>query len=504
MSAPSLEVSDIRKEYPGTVALDGVSLTFRPGAVHAVIGKNGAGKSTLLKIVSGAVQPSAGRILLDGGEVSFHSPADALAKGVSTVYQEMSLVPGLSVAENILLGRMPKKKTLGVSLIDWRSVHARAKGILESLDIALDVREKVSGLDVPNRQMVEIAKAMSFEPRVLLLDEPTSALSRQGTRSLFELVRKLRARNVIIVYVTHRLQELSEIADTIDVLRDGKPAGRLERGEFSPTVIARLMFGQDVKRSAPVRERKGGKPGRKVLEVRNLSAGDRLSGVGFTLEEGEILGIAGTLGSGRTELLRALFGADRIEKGEVWIRGERVESPLPSVMRKLGLGLVPENRKEEGLVQTLSVRDNLCLASLEKVAVKGVVRRRLENALTARAVSGLQIAVSSPGQPVSTLSGGNQQKVVIGKWLSTEPAVILFDEPTRGIDIQAKQQIFSLIRETAGRGVGCVIVSTELEELLEVCHRILVLRKGRIVREFSTCGEAMLDLETLMAACMER
>jgi ABC-type sugar transport system ATPase subunit len=361
----------------------------------------------------------------------------------------------------------------------------------------MDVREKVSSLDVARQQFVEIAKAMAFRPRVLLLDEPTSALSYEGTESLFGLIRNLRSTNVIIVYITHRLQELKEIADEISVLRDGRLVGQVSADEATPAAIARMMFGGEVKRSAPLQRKMTGK---KVLEVSDLNVRDKLHDICFSVEAGEVLGIAGMLGSGRTELLRAVFGADPIDSGSIRIRGVNVRSLSPSETKKHGLGLTPENRKEEGLVQMMSVRDNLCLASLKKVSSNGIIRKRLQDGLVGRTIRELDITVSDPGQRVATLSGGNQQKVVIGKWLSTEPAVIFFDEPTRGIDIQAKQQIFSLIRDLSSRGVGSVFVSTEMEELLEVCHRILVLRKGRVEREFSTEG---LKLETLFTECMK-
>jgi ABC-type sugar transport system ATPase subunit len=355
----------------------------------------------------------------------------------------------------------------------------------------------VSRLDVAGRQAVEIAKAMSFDPSVLLLDEPTSALSDQAARGLFRLVHRLREQGVIVIYITHRLQELGEVADEVSVLRDGRLVGSLPAGEATAGAIAQMMFGEEVTRSGPAALEEGGGT---VLEVRDLRAGDRLAGVSLSLEAGEVLGIAGTLGSGRTELLRAIFGADPLDGGEVLVAGRPVGRPGPAGMKGLGVGLTPENRKEEGLVQDLSVADNLCLASLGRISRLGVVDRRRRREQVERTISDLRIAVSDPRRAVATLSGGNQQKVVLGNWLNTRPRVMLLDEPTRGIDIQAKQQVFSLVRDLSRRGIATIFVSSELEELLEVCHRVLAMRHGRIVAEFAAAG---LEMETLLAACLE-
>ena len=497
MTSPGLRVESLRKEYPGTVALDGASLSFRPGAVHAVIGKNGAGKSTLVKVLSGAVRPTSGRVLLDGREITLRSPSDAIAEGIATVYQEMSLVPALSVAENILLGRMPRRRILGLPVVDWEEARARSASLLEGLGAAMDVRLPVSRLDVARQQEVEIAKAMSRRPRVLLLDEPTSALSQEGARSLFRLVRELRSREVAVLYITHRLQELREIADEVSALRDGRLAGTLPASEATPSAIARMMFGEAVGRSAPATRAATGET---VLEVRNVTLRGRLHGVSLRVGSGEIVGIAGTLGAGRTELLRAIFGAGPMDAGEVIVAGRTVRHPRPPLMKRLGLGLVPEDRKREGLVLPLSVRDNLSLASLGRISRGGLVRPALQEAQARRSIRDLEIAVADSRQPVSSLSGGNQQKVVLGKWLNTEPRVILFDEPTRGVDVQARRQIFALLRGLAARGIASLFVSTELEELLEVCQRVLVLRGGRIAAELPAEG---LGVERLLAACLE-
>ncbi|MFC1493058.1 sugar ABC transporter ATP-binding protein [candidate division KSB1 bacterium] len=497
MTSGSLELLNIRKEYPGTVALDDVSLTFLPGEVHALIGKNGAGKSTAVKILSGAVLPTSGKILLDNKEISLNSPSDAISKGIATVYQEMSLIPALTIAENILFGRLPKRKKLGVPVIDWDSVYSEAENILKSMKIDLDVRMKVAQLDVAKQQIIEIAKAMSYKPGVLMLDEPTSALAHHEVQELFRLIKELRSKNVIIIYISHRLQELQEIADNISVLRDGKLTGSLRIGDTAPDKISELMFGEEVTRSAPLSFEGSDDV---VLEVKNLSVKNKLSDISFKVYKGEVLGIAGMLGSGRSELLRAVFGADNIDTGEIIIAGTGISNPSPEKVKKLGLGMTPENRKEEGLIQILSVSDNLCLACLDRISNNGIISRRDSGMLISKNIDELRIDVSDRKQAVNTLSGGNQQKVVIGNWLNTEPKIMFFDEPTRGIDVQAKQQIFSIIKDLSRKGISSVFVSTELEELLEVCSRVLVLQKGSIVNEMST---EELKLETLFESCME-
>jgi ABC-type sugar transport system ATPase subunit len=494
--ANTLETVDIRKEYPGTIALDGVSLRFNGGEIHALIGKNGAGKSTLLKIFSGAVQPGSGSILLNGTPVQLHSPRDALAKGIAAVYQELSLVPELTVAENIFLGRLPHREGPARAFIDWPGMFSRARGLLGSLGITMDVTRKASALGVAQQQIVEIAKAMSHEPAVLMLDEPTSALAHHETEHLFTLLRQLVSRGVVLIYITHRLQEIKQIAHTVSVLRNGKLAGTLRIEEASPQTVAHMMFGETVQKVIP----RGLSAGKETaMEVRNLTRAGAFTDISFAVHRGEILGIAGLLGSGRTELLRAIFGADPPDAGEVMLDGNAVRPATPRQMRKLGIALAPENRKDEGLVQILSTRLNTCLASLPRIARHGFTTRRRETAVTRRSIDEVAITVADVEAPVSSLSGGNQQKVVVGKWLNTEPRVMLFDEPTRGIDIQAKQQMFQLLWDLSRKGISSVVVSSELEELMDICHRILVMRKGSIVGEVVPQSAT---LEQLFALCL--
>jgi ribose transport system ATP-binding protein len=491
----SLEIRRLRKEYPGTVALDDVSLRFEGGKIHAVVGKNGAGKSTLVKILAGAVRPSSGELLVDGEPVALNSPRDALRYGIAAVHQELSLVPELTVAENILLGRLPPRKGSGGILIDWEKAFASAQRILDRLELSLDVRKTAGSLGVARQQVVEIAKAMSYEPAVLMLDEPTSALAQHETDHLFTLLRTLASQGVVLLYVTHRLQELPRIADSVTVLRDGRLVGTVT--DASPSNLVRMMFGEVIQQVRPADLVAAREP---VMQVRGLSRSGAFEQVSFTLHRGEILGIAGLLGSGRTELLRALFGADRADAGEVEIGGSVVRPASPGQMKRLGVALAPEKRKEEGLIQILSTRTNMCLASLEKVARRGIVTRSRELDVVRRRIEEASIKVPDPEAAVSSLSGGNQQKVVLGKWLATEPAVMLLDEPTRGIDVRAKQQIFRIMWDLSRKGIASLVVSSELEELLDVCHRILVMNKGRITGEVDP---ATARLENLFAACME-
>ncbi len=498
MAEARLETSRIRKVYPGTVALDDVSIAFAAGEVSALVGKNGAGKSTIVNILSGATRPTGGEILIDGRAVRLASPADAFRRGIATVHQELSLIPELSVAENIFLGRWPKRRGLGGGwIVDWRTVEEQAERITRSMGATVDVREKAGRLSVAQQQIVEIAKAMSFQPSAVLLDEPTSALAFHETQNLFRILRSLAGQGVAIVYITHRLQELREVADHVCVLRDGRFVGRLSIADATPTALVEMMFGQVVPTHRPAGLKVGKRP---VLEVRGLRRGDVLHGVDLTLREGEVLGIAGMLGSGRTELLMSIFGAEPFDAGDIFVDGRPAPSPTPERMKNAGLGLTPENRKQQGVVLPLSTRDNACLAALKRIARRGLIWKGLQRRVVNGLVRDLQIAVADVEQPIASLSGGNQQKVVVGNWLNTQPRIMLFDEPTRGIDVQAKQQIFQIIWDLSRRGISSIFVSSELEELLEVCHRILVLRRGRVACEVPADG---LRLDRLFAMCME-
>lgn len=491
----SLETVGITKQYPATLALDAVSVRFEGGKVNALLGKNGAGKSTLVKILAGATQPTSGKVLVNGEEVELHSAQDAFSHGIATVYQELSLIPDLTIGENILLGRLPHRA--GGLLIDWATTFKRAAQVLQGMGVDFDVRKKVSTLGVAQQQVVEIAKAMSFGPTVLMLDEPTSALAHHETESLFKLIRQLAAKGVAIIHITHRLQELQRIADTVTVIRDGKLIGSEPMANCTPQSIVRMMFGEVERKHRPADLKPTNEP---VMEVKNLRRAGKFHDVNLTLNKGEVLGIAGMLGSGRTELLRALFGADPVDGGEVIFAGRTVGHASPGKMKRLGLAFTPEERKEQALVQILSSRVNASMASLDRLSVAGVMNSAREKAAVEGMVQRLAIKLPDMDEPVSTLSGGNQQKIVVGKWLNIKPKVILFDEPTRGIDVQAKQHIFQIMWDLSREGISSIFVSSELEELVEVCHRIVVMKHGTITE---TIDPEQTDAEQLFVRCME-
>ncbi len=489
-----LRTEGIVKDYPGTRALDQVTVSFDSGKVHAFIGKNGSGKSTLVKVFAGAIQPTGGKFYLDDEELHFDTPIEALNKGIATVYQELSLVPHLSVAENIFLGRLPKKGRL----VDWKKTYRMAGELLREMGVDIDPHEKVFKLSMWQCQVVEITKAMSFKPKVLMLDEPTSALAANETQKLFEAIRMLKRQDVIIIYISHRLQELWEIADSVTVLRDGKYIGSEPIQKLSHKDIITMMFGdveikerpKDLKVQADT-----------ALEVQHLTRKGKFEDVSFQLKKGEVLGIAGMLGSGRTELLRCIFGADEYDSGRIMVEGSPAPSgATPMQMMDLGLGLTPEERKTQGVILIHSIRDNLCYASLNKMVHNHVIDNKIRKEFSERQVEDLQIKIPDLMAPVSALSGGNQQKVIIGNWLNTAPKIMMYDEPSRGIDVKAKQQIFQIMWEQSRKGVSSIFVSSELEELVEVCHRILIMHMGRIVGEVTLEDEVTID--ALYAYCM--
>jgi ribose transport system ATP-binding protein len=497
MQHTTLELACIRKVFPGTTALDSISLRWDGGRVHALIGRNGAGKSTLVNIITGALSPTSGTLLLNGKPVRFRSPADARRVGIAAVHQELSLIPELSVAENIFLGHLPRRAGIIPGRVDWMSTRAKAQKLLSRLGVQIDHNATVGSLPVAQQQLVEIAKAMADEPSILLLDEPTSALSHQEAAQVFALLRTLVEGGVLIIYITHRLQEIDRIADTVTALRDGFSTPTIPIAEATPESIVTMMFGQNIRFTRMVVAPAGERP---VLQVEHLTGVSGFNDVSFTLHEGEILGIAGLLGSGRTELLRAIAGADTPRGGSLFVNGRIIRPQSPGQMQRHGVVLTPENRKEQGLVQMLSVRANVCLASLGQIATHGFTTVKREDRVVQSVTTDLVIEVPDYGYPVSSLSGGNQQKVVLGKWLNARPRIILFDEPTRGIDLHAKLQIFQLIVGLSAQGISSIVVSSELEELMDICHRILIMKDGAVTGSFDP-GSSSLD--ELFRLCMQ-
>jgi ribose transport system ATP-binding protein len=479
-AAPVLEMRGISKAFPGVVALDRVDLRLEAGEVHMLLGENGAGKSTLMKILSGACRKDAGEIVVDGEPVAIGSPRDALALGIRVIYQELSLVPQLSVAENIFLGAAP---TRIAGLIDWRILYARTSALLRDLGLdeaALDPRTPVSRLGLAQRQMVEIAKALaSGDARILVMDEPTSSLTTREVTQLFALIGRLAARGVAIVYITHRLDEVFRIGRRITVLRDGRQITTRAIGDVTVSELVRLMANRDLTEHFP---KTRVAPGAELLRVERVTVAGKLSDISFSLHAGEVVGIAGLLGAGRTELARVIAGADRCETGGVVVDGRAVRFRGPADAIALGIGLLPEDRKAHGLIAGLTVARNMALPHGRRLARLGVLPRRCEAALATPIADELRVK-AAPGQPVRLLSGGNQQKVVLGKWLAGDVRVFIFDEPTRGIDVGAKVEIYHLMNRLTARGAGIIMISSELPELLGMSDRILVMHRGRIHAE---------------------
>jgi ribose transport system ATP-binding protein len=473
-----MSVRGVSKEFPGVQALMGIDLDLRGGEVHAIVGENGAGKSTLMKILAGIYQPDAGSLLVDGRTVHISSPRHAMALGIGMIHQELNLAPNLSVAENIFLGRAPMR----FGLVDWRRLDLQTRSLLDRLAIDLDGRAAVEDLSVARQQMVEIAKALSLNARVIIMDEPTSALTERETATLFRIIGRLKAEGVAVAYISHRLEEIFRVADRVTVLRDGRLVSSARVADTTPAQLISLMVGRELTALFPKESVEVGAP---VLEVRRLSRAGVLHDVSFVLHQREILGLAGLVGAGRTELVRAIFGVDPIDGGEVLIDGKVVKIHGPREAIQLGLGFVTEDRKLHGLVLGMTVRENATLASLANVGRFGFIDFARERAMAADYVRQLDIRTPTVEQEVNNLSGGNQQKVVVAKWLATRPRILILDEPTRGIDVGAKAEVHALMSRLAVAGVSILMISSELPEILGMSDRILVVRQGRISAEFS-------------------
>lgn len=477
---PLLEMRGISKAFPGVQALSDVSFDLMAGEIHALVGENGAGKSTLMKILTGAISKDAGAILLHGKPVEITGPRRAIELGIAIIHQELTLIPYLTVAQNIYLGREPRGTAPG--LVDWRSLNRQAAELMERLGLDLRPTTPVADLSIAQRQMVEVAKALSLNARIIAMDEPTSALSEREVEALFAFIRQLRSQGVGVIYISHRLAEIFELADRVTVLRDGRHIGTAPIGALDEATIISWMVGRTLgelypKTSAPQPE--------VVLKIVGLRRKTEIQDVSFELRRGEILGLAGLVGAGRTFVARALFGADPIDAGEIWLDGRRVHIRSPQQAIKLGIGFVPEDRKAQGLFLGMAVRHNITVAILNALSRVGVVQRRRRDEVARRYVNELAIRTPGLSQRVRNLSGGNQQKVVIARWLTMNPKVLLLDEPTRGIDVGAKAEIYALMSQLAARGMGILMISSELPEILGVSDRILVMREGRLVGEFS-------------------
>ncbi|WP_226529845.1 sugar ABC transporter ATP-binding protein [Metabacillus niabensis] len=484
---PVLNMQGISKTFSRVTVLKNVKIELYPGEVHALMGENGAGKSTFMKILAGIHQPdqNGGEIYYKGQPVLWKDPIDARNKGISVIHQELNLSPNLTISENILMGTKFPRNSLG--MVKWDEVHERAQRVLDSMGSSLNPRQLVSTLSVAQQQMVEIARALSFKAEVLIMDEPTASLTDKEIIKLFDIIHDLKKQGVAIVYISHRMEEIFKISNRYTVLRDGEwiASGPIE--ETDNDHLVKLMVGRDLKDL--FNRTKAFNPLRKkdipVLELRNISDKKVVKNVSFKVYPGEIVGLAGLVGAGRTELVRAIFGASNLTSGEIYVEDKlvKINSPIDAISK--GIAHVPESRKEQGLFLSMSVKENILMAELKKHSKSGVVRWKDVNATADRYIKELSIKIASPDQPVSNLSGGNQQKAVIARWLSISPKVLLLDEPTRGVDIGAKTEIHKIISKLADEGLAVLMISSELPEVLGISDRVLVMSEGRLTGELS-------------------
>jgi ABC-type sugar transport system ATPase subunit len=488
-----LQMCGINKSFDGTQALREVDFSALAGEVHAISGENGAGKSTLVKILSGALQRDAGEILLAGKPAELGTPIRARRLGIYAVYQEFSLVPHLSVAENILMGQMPSARVRG--WVDWAKAHRRAEEILRSIGfVGIDVRKLVRQLSVSHQQMVEIAKAVAERPRILILDEPSAVLSQEELNRLFALVRQLKKEGTLVLYISHRLDEVFEIADRITVLKDGQLVGTVKPQEADQNQLIKMMVGRTLGEIFPTRKL----PLDEVaLDVKGLTRAGSFSDISFSLRRGEVLGMFGLVGSGRTQVARCIFGAEPFDTGEVRLDGKPIRPRSPREAVREGIALLTEDRKRDGLVLICTIRDNASMASFESLSRWGVIDRRAQEAKVQQKVQELDIRPPLLDRLARQLSGGNQQKLVLAKWLMTQARVLILDEPTRGVDVATKVEIYQLISDLAADGMSILLISSELPEILGMSDRALVMREGRLVGEFT---RAQASEERLLAS----
>lgn len=470
-----LEVQNISKHYTGVKALDNVSMKFIRGEIHAIVGENGAGKSTLIKILTGAITPNTGKIVFEGQEYSGFTPATAIEKGISVIYQEFNLIPFLTVAENIFYGREVMKGLVR----DVGTMNRETEKLCEDMGIHLNPKARVNSLGVAYQQIVEIIKAVSKNAKVLIMDEPSAPLTNKETEAMFRIMRKLKEKGVTIFYISHRMEEIFEICDRVSVMRDGSYITTKEVKDTNRKELISYMVGRELGEDYPGQTVKAGDT---VLEARNLVT-SKLKGISFSLRKGEILGFGGLVGAGRTEVARAMYGADALESGEIFLNGKKVNLNSPTEALKSGIGLIPEDRKQHGLVLGMQVKENITYSILKRLTRTGFINTAEENSICTNLKDELRIKTPFLTQKVKNLSGGNQQKVVLAKFLATKCDVLIFDEPTRGIDVGAKQEIYHLMRALTQKGKSIIMISSEMPELIGMSDRILVMCEGRITAE---------------------
>ncbi|GAC1504851.1 MAG: sugar ABC transporter ATP-binding protein [Ktedonobacteraceae bacterium] len=494
---PLLAMEHIAKAFPGVVALTDAYLHVERGEVHALVGQNGAGKSTLIKIMTGASRRDGGTIIFDDRAVDFQSPQQAQNNGISTIYQEINLVPFRSVAENVFMGREPRR----FGLLDWRRMKRETDAILQRLSISIDVTRPLLDYNIAIQQMVAIARAVSFKSKLVVMDEPTSSLNEHEVATLFGIIRQLKADGVAVIFVGHRLDELYAICDRVTIMRDGRTVETRALQAITKVELVAKMLGKEL---GEVRRGQTGFDASQhhaeqtiLVEAHGLRRGRKLQGASVDVHEGEIVGLAGLLGSGRSEVARAIFGADPVDAGEVSVEGQPAHFRSPADAIRAGIGLCPEDRKAEGIIPHLSVRENLTLAALPMLSRNGIVSREKQQQVVDQFIQRLGIKTAGPDQKIRELSGGNQQKVLLARWLCLNPKLLILDEPTRGIDVGARAEIQSLINELAGRGLGVLMISSELEELTEGSDRVVVLRDGQTV---ATLAHEHISQNAIMAA----
>ena len=475
-----LSMEKIRKQFPGVLAVDDVDLTLHKGEVLALVGENGAGKSTLMKILSGAYEADSGRIVLDGNEMSGYTPHEAIQTGISTMYQELNNVSEMTIAENIVLGDMPRRKGF-FKFIDYKAMRRKAAGLLEKVGLKYDPFYKLNRLTVAEKQLVEIAKAISLELHVLVMDEPTSALNEEEIQILFSIVRKLAEDGKSIIYISHHLDEVFEVSDRVMVLRDGKLVGVKTTNETSKQELVEMMVGRTIDEMYPIGDREIGET---IFEVSNVET-EHTQISSLAVRRGEIVGLYGLMGAGRTEMVETMFLARERKKGDILLEGRPVRGDSPYQALKAGIAFLPSERKLDGLVLHHSVRNNVSMASIDKIKGKVFLDLREEAVKVNEWVRKLRVKTPSLNVPAESLSGGNQQKVVLSKWMMTEPKVLILNEPTRGIDVGAKVEIYHLMEEFCRRGLGILVVSSELPEIMSICDRIYTVWNGKITAEFA-------------------